>query len=280
MKIVALIDNRKSISQPNLFSEHGLSVYFEEKDLHCLLDVGATEHWFENALKLGVDVPNIDYLLLSHGHIDHTGGLNSFFQKNSKAKVYASERIMRYKYFSYRHSSRPKDLSPDIETLKANLSRIVLLRENIQLTPQLYLVFNKVFANPLPKGNKFLTISVQDRESPYCADDEIALSIVTPKGLVILSSCSHCGILNIIESCIQTTGINKVAAFVGGLHLIDFESSEDADDVEILAKTILQKYPDMMLYAGHCTGTRATEILSEVLQSHFKQLYCGIEIYL
>ena len=80
MKIVALIDNRKSISQPNLFSEHGLSVYFEEKDLHCLIDVGATEHWSENALKLGVDVPNIDYLFLSHGHVDHTGGLNCFFQ--------------------------------------------------------------------------------------------------------------------------------------------------------------------------------------------------------
>jgi 7,8-dihydropterin-6-yl-methyl-4-(beta-D-ribofuranosyl)aminobenzene 5'-phosphate synthase len=276
MNLKILIDNNQSKSNPKLLSEHGLSIYLEEGTLKCLFDVGASGRWSINARQLGLDVEGIDHLILSHGHADHTGGLSSFLLQNSKAKVFASEKVSKYIYFSYRHDP-PVNLSPHKSVLNEYHFRFVYLKEDYQLSPNIKLVFSREESYPLPEGDKFLFVDEGGGEKPYIADDEISLAVTINKSLVIISSCSHRGILNIIESCIQSTGISKVAAFIGGLHLVDIEEGQQ-DDVRMIAETIRHHYPDMILYTGHCTGKTAYRELKRILGDSVHKMYSGMPL--
>lgn len=74
MKITVLIDNNPD-PELSLCHEHGLSFYFEIDGLKWLFDVGASDQFSVNARKLDIAIKDVDYLILSHGHKDHTGGL-------------------------------------------------------------------------------------------------------------------------------------------------------------------------------------------------------------
>ena len=84
MRIITLIEN--VINSGNLQAEHGLSLYIETDKQKILFDTGQSDMFIQNAHKLGVNIEDIDSLVLSHGHYDHTGGLYTFLEKNSKAK--------------------------------------------------------------------------------------------------------------------------------------------------------------------------------------------------
>src|SRR5665648_658871 len=96
MKILTLIENL--VYKQGLVAEHGLAIYLETENRKILFDTGQTGLFLQNAQKLGVDIEDIDTLILSHGHYDHTGGLYPFLEKNSKAKVYAKSSIFTPKY--------------------------------------------------------------------------------------------------------------------------------------------------------------------------------------
>ena len=87
-RIIILSDNRTD--NPLLETEHGLSVYLENNGRRYLLDTGASDLFMRNAEKLGVDLSEVDYCLISHGHNDHIGGLPAFLEVNHKAKVILS----------------------------------------------------------------------------------------------------------------------------------------------------------------------------------------------
>ena len=85
MKIVNLIENTKG-NKECLF-EHGLSFYVETANHKLLVDTGATSAFMENADNLGVDLSQVDALILSHGHYDHAGGVLSFAKVNPGARI-------------------------------------------------------------------------------------------------------------------------------------------------------------------------------------------------
>lgn len=99
-RIIILSDNRSN--DPLLETEHGLSVYMERQGRKYLLDTGASDLFMRNAEKLGVDIGEVDYCLISHGHNDHIGGLPAFLEMNHKAKVILSAEIPGAEYASAR----------------------------------------------------------------------------------------------------------------------------------------------------------------------------------
>ncbi len=101
MKITTLIENL--VYKRGLFSEHGLSIYIETSNKKILFDTGQSGLFLENAKTLGISIDEIDAVVLSHGHYDHTGGLYLFLEKNSKAKIYAKRGIFTPKFNSHRH---------------------------------------------------------------------------------------------------------------------------------------------------------------------------------
>ena len=86
MIIKCLTDN--IAYKESFLSEHGLSIYFEVNNKKILFDTGATDVFIKNSKQLKVELKDVDFLIISHGHYDHGGGLEEFLNINSKAKIY------------------------------------------------------------------------------------------------------------------------------------------------------------------------------------------------
>lgn len=259
-----LIDNNLSI-ESGLQAEHGLSLYFESGEGRFLLDTGLSGKAFDNAAVLGIDISAVDALILSHGHNDHTGGLERFFSINKKAKVYASAHIFDWQYQStsrgYLHS-----LSPDKRILEQYSHRFVAIDTDYHLSEDIYLVFNHSDVFPQPPANSFLSIIDSQGERPYRAEDEISVCIARPEGLHILAPCSHAGMPNIIASCQEVTGVQNVCTYAGGLHLPDLPESKLKEEqllyIDSLTATLLP-LTQLSLRPMHCTGSDAMQILKK-----------------
>ncbi len=90
MLIKTLVENT-SLSK-DFGSEHGLSLYIETQNHKILFDVGASDLFLQNAKKLDVNIADVDFLAISHGHYDHGGGLKTFLEENTKAEVFLRKR--------------------------------------------------------------------------------------------------------------------------------------------------------------------------------------------
>ena len=99
MRIVTLIEN--TVGSKPLKCEHGLSIYVETRKHKLLLDTGRSGAAIDNAKALGVDIKNVDTVILSHGHYDHTGGVMRFALENPKAKIYMQKSGGKDYYSSY-----------------------------------------------------------------------------------------------------------------------------------------------------------------------------------
>lgn len=260
--LTILVDNNASAQNELLETEHGLSMCFRADDRLWLYDLGLSDKWAKNAVRLGVDVTSVDYLLFSHGHKDHTGGLRSFLEQNSQATIYASKQLLRKRYLSYRHD-RPREISPEHALLHDAEERVEWVSGSCRLSPHVSVVSHAAHGHPTPVGNKYLTTITDGLESAYDFADELAIAIETPEGLVVLSACSHGGVLNILHACVSFTGCQRVCAFIGGMHLVDLEEAEEQDDIAGLVAQLQQAYPQLELYTGHCTGPQALALLKE-----------------
>ena len=89
MKIVTLIENLANRS--GLIAEHGLSFYIETDKSKIIFDTGQSSLFLNNAKKLNINIEDVDALVLSHGHFDHTGGLYPFLEANKKAKIFCKK---------------------------------------------------------------------------------------------------------------------------------------------------------------------------------------------
>lgn len=255
MEIDILVDNEPDCHN-KLENEHGLSMLIKlDSDRRILCDMGASDKFAINAERLGIDLNKIDFAFLSHGHKDHTGGLN-FFLNNFSAPVYLSSEIHNHKFYSLRHES-PRDISTDNNLFTQFPERLREVSNSVWIDNDIAIVKINKRNEPLPFGNKFLTTE----KGQDTFEHELALAIRTDNGIVIISSCSHCGAFNIIEACKEFTGEDKVSAFVGGLHYVDSEYAEN--EAHYFIQKLKSDYPDTKIYTGHCTGSIAKDILKK-----------------
>lgn len=266
MKLQILIDNRQDLAQ-RLNSEHGLSIYMENPNIKILVDTGLSGKAMDNADVLGIDISDVDYLILSHGHRDHAGGLEAFLNRNHKARIICSRLILDYDYTSDSRGKR-HSLNPDKDLINSNIRRFVFagdealpLSADSQESIITYRFRTK--RNPKPNGNRLLNVN----GNPYSGDDEMIVSIINREQHTVISPCSHSGLLNILESANMIAGM-EVSTFVGGLHYIDGE--ED----------ILNPPSDIKkIYTGHCTGMIAQERLRAMLGERIEVFRTGDVIY-
>lgn len=252
MKICVLSEN--TASSPEFGAEHGLSMYIEALGKKILFDTGAGSLFAENAAKLGVDLSQVDFVVLSHGHSDHGGGLQKLLEINSKAKIYAAKTA-----FVKHYSDSDKDISVAEELLESG--RFVIVEDKMDLFEGMEL---EPLATALPKY-KINTYGLQmEKKGKLVPDDflhEQYLTITENGKRIVFSGCSHRGILNIMNWL-------KPDIVVGGFHFFKLEVAEKALDREYLlgAAKLLQE-SNCQFFTCHCTGLPQFEFLKQYVDN-------------
>lgn len=275
MQITVLIENS---AKEGMCAEHGLSLYIEYRGAKYLLDTGASDIFLENAEKLGVPLSDVDMAFLSHGHYDHSGGFEGFFKINKKAEVYLQKSAREDCYSITEESRRYIGVPDGFRT--AFPERLHYLDGDFQAAEGVWVLAHST--SGLEERGKRAHM-YRDSGSGLQADDfshEQSLVFETDKGLVVLNSCSHGGIVNIVNEAKEALGKN-VYAVVGGFHLM---GTGGAQTMAFSREEVIELGRDLLdlgveeIYSGHCTGAPAFAILKENFGGHIHELPAGTRI--
>lgn len=216
MKILTLIENR--CERDDLIAEHGLSLYIEKDNKKILLDTGESGKFIENAKTMGININDIDILVLSHGHYDHVGGVEKFLNENSKAKVYLKSAVKEECYAKRLGIS--KYIGIDKNILKEHFHRLVFVDKLSEIDKDIFIITDIVKEYSLPEGNKYLYIKENGELKKDDFKHELILVIKEKNGLVMFTGCAHSGILNMIKSVKNNFPKEHIKAVLGGFHLM------------------------------------------------------------
>lgn len=264
LHITTLIENNEA-NIKGLCFEHGLSLYLEFKGLKLLFDTGQSGDFIDNAHKLNINLDDLDYVLMSHGHYDHSGGFKKLMPLLSKqTKIVIAEDFFRHKCKDlYDGSYKQNGNSFSLADIKdCDLETILIHDDLTKLNDDIYIIKNFKQTNDyeiIPSKFK-----IYENGQYICDDfrDEIALAIKTSKGLVVIVGCSHRGIVNILSD-IQTKLDLPIIGLIGGTHLVEADESRIAKTIAYLDNLDL----DFIAFS-HCTGPAIT-----TLKEHFKDKF-------
>lgn len=265
LKISTLIEDNPS-ADIRLYNEHGLSLYIEIDGMNLLFDTGKSGNFIRNAETLNIDLNKLDYVMISHGHHDHSGGFRKLVEEISKSyKLIVGEGFFNNKYGiiegdTYKHLGN----SFNKEYINENNIAIKYIEQDIYYITENIMVFtNFKRNNDFELPNKRFQIKQDEK---YISDDfcdEIVLVLKDKSGLFVVVGCSHVGIVNILETIIERTGL-PIYCIIGGTHLIE-------EDEQRLNKTInyLKEKDIQIIGVSHCTGEKAAEELKRQFGERF-----------
>ena len=276
MKLTVLVDNNTLIDR-YFWGEPAVSYFIETEDKKILLDTGYSNIFIQNAQKMGIDLRTLDFVILSHGHLDHTWGLQSLFGLYTEAIL---ENIPHTKPRLITHplaflTKTVGDL-PEIGSVisKEKVSRhfkLTLSRAPVWITEQM------VFLGEIEKTHDFesekpMSVVIKnDSETPDYLIDDTALAYKTPRGLVIITGCSHAGICNIVDYAKKVCKDERVVDIIGGLHLLNPTQKKLNRTLEYL-KTLQSK----IMHPCHCTDLKSKIALSKV--TNIEEVGVGLKL--
>ena len=263
------------IPTDTLLAEHGLSQLVR---LDCsgtthsiLFDTGYTRIGVLHNLKiLGIDLKEIEALILSHGHMDHTGSLYAILEGLGRTMplVVHPEAFLSPRYLGIGEGKKlffPCTLKRnELESLGAQIlestAPVSLCDNSLLVTGQVERTtsFEKGFPNAyLSRDGK--------EEIDAILDDQSLVLHLKDKGLVVISGCAHAGIVNTVAYARKITGVETVHGIIGGFHLSGpaFEPIIEQTIVE------LRKVDPKIIVPMHCTGWKAIERFSQAFPASF-----------
>jgi 7,8-dihydropterin-6-yl-methyl-4-(beta-D-ribofuranosyl)aminobenzene 5'-phosphate synthase len=269
---VAATPNRVTIlydsfgKSPTLTMDWGFAALVEYGGKRILFDTGNSPQIFEHNVKAaGVDLRKLDFVVMSHRHGDHMGGLAYLLKVNPTVKIFApKERSGVYGDDQPSSTWYRKDPSlpaeqryyrgapPEIIHMgeawpNANFQ---LIDKNIEIVPGMYLI---ALVSDQPG-----TLELR----------ELSLAIRTPDGLVLVVGCSHPGVEHIVQ---EASAIDPhINLLFGGLHQIQAPDPE----VERIARVLHDQYKLDRIAPGHCTGEPEFAALKKTFGDHY--LYAGV----
>lgn len=266
-RITTLSDNTAAGRPRGLLAEWGLSILVEADDIRVLLDAGASVSAVHNGDILGIDWPQIDGMVLSHGHYDHTGGLRQILTRiNRPVKVVAHPSIFEAKYIQVF-----KDDTPGSIGMPHDRQELEKLGAVFQLTSEpVWLSKNMVTSGEIPMTTDYeaidpgMYVGKDDAFLPDPLADDQALFIKTDEGLVVVLGCAHRGAINTLRHARKVTGVQSIHTVVGGMHLIR------ASEVQLeLTIAELKEMGVRRLGVCHCTGMPASVRLANEFGQKF-----------
>ena len=259
----------------SILAEHGFSTIVttttKKKARMMLFDFGFSEDVVvRNAAALGVDLTKVEVAALSHGHMDHFGGLAQVAARIGKkgvGLVLHPVAFRRNRYVEPIQGIKIRFPALEEEKIKASGFKITQAKE-----PLLLLDGDVLFLGEIPrrtsfeKGLPYAFYEEKEQKTWDPIEDDTAVAMnLGSKGLVVLSGCAHSGIINTVEYAREITGKNKVQVIMGGFHLTGPAFEPIINDT---VKSIKQLGPDYVV-PTHCTGRKAILAMEKAMPSQF-----------
>lgn len=255
MRIVTLAENTAAC--PEVISQHGLSLYIETGKWKILFDMGQDDTFARNAEYLGIDLSEVDFAVLSHGHYDHGGGLSAFLRINKTAPVYIhTDAFDRY------YNGREKYIGLD-PALREE-TRLIFTHGMVEIHAGLRLLD----CNELGWQSPSWGLN-QEQDSVFYPDSfshEQYLQITEGERQFLISGCSHKGIENIAEYF-------HPDVLIGGFHL---SKQEELRELEKTARHLLRG--STLYYTGHCTGDKQYQVMKNIMGERLQRISTGMDI--
>lgn len=269
MKITVLVDNNTLID--NYFEgEPALSFFIEDGGKRVLFDTGYSGLFLKNAALMEIDPARLDYVVLSHGHLDHTWGLTEL------VRYYTNRGFQEKKINKPALLCHHLALTPTIFENTTHIGNIIsdeVLKNYFELnltTKTFWITENLVFLGEIPRQLEFETTeAIGEKQNPNAdtipdeMSDDSALVWCSDEGIVIITGCSHSGICNITEYAKKVCKSDTIIDIIGGFHLLSASRERLRDTAEYLYQRNVKN-----IHPCHCTDLEAKIFLSR---------YCNVK---
>ena len=268
-EITVAVDD--SVAQGTLLVEHGFSLHVKAPGWQILLDSGQGYALEENVVSLGIDLRALDAVVLSHGHYDHSCGLDRLPLRERNIPVFLHPGAFAPRYRKcdtgpHKPIGMPGRVKDFLNTLPGQVRHTVAPAE---VLPGAWVT------GPIPRKTSY-----EDTGGPFFKDaactepdlieDDQALWLESSEGIVVVLGCAHAGVINTLDYISGLTGQSRIHAVIGGMHL------QSADETR-LSETIqgLKSHQVNLVAPCHCTGARAMACLQDALPGVFVPCGCG-----
>ena len=249
MQITCVVDDR---AQPGteLRAEHGASFLIEVDGRRVLFDSGPSDSvLLHNLAVLGYEPHQIEALVLSHGHDDHTGGVAALLRQVPRIQLYAHPDLFRERF--RKTDTGPRRVGPAVDPAAAGGVSLQLSAKPLEVVPGLWMT-GEIAPRPEPEGRS--PHHVVRKGDAWFADpyrDDLSVVVRAADGLVLVCGCCHAGLLNTL-ACVRAEFGQDPIAIVGGTHLVNADGPTMDHVVDGL-----RSYGPPQMWLGHCTGQRA-----------------------
>lgn len=271
MKIINLVED--TAGEGCCGYEHGLSFYLETEKHKILVDAGATDLFLKNAEALSADLRQVDTVILSHGHYDHSGGLLAFTKINPTARLYMRDTAGE----DYYHVTESMEKYIGIDKRILELPQVIAVKGELRIDEEMSL-FGDITGRRYPaKGN----LQLKKKEGAAFVQDEFGheqcLVIAQDGKRLLLSGCAHNGILNILDRYREIYG-GTPDLVISGFHMMK-KGEYTEEEKEMIVNTAEElKRTGALFYSGHCTGQAAFSLMKEVMGEQLLAIHSGESI--
>ncbi len=270
-RLTVVVDNHAA---RGLAAEHGFALWLQYEGHTIMFDTGNKDTLLPNSQALGLDLAKVSDLVLSHGHYDHTGGIDVILEQAGNVEVYLHQAVFQPRYVGANSSAEP------VRMPGKSMQALGHVKDEAfhWMTHYKRLSKNIGITGPIPRGNDFEDTGGafyydQEGKRPDPIDDDIAVWLRTSEGLVVCVGCSHAGIVNTLQSILKHTKEQRVHTVIGGLHLLNASPERLEQTARALNTLGVRK-----LVACHCTGDDATAYLKKHMDAEVMRGYAGFSL--
>ena len=268
VRITTLTENTAPFG---FLAEWGFSALIETDGGRVLLDTGMSTTATQNAQLLGIDFSGLDAIVLSHGHVDHTGGLRDVLRCSGPVQVIGHPDVFTAKYA--RREGQPDRYigipfrKEDLDSLGASFT---LRHEPMWISPKI------VTTGEVPMMTSYECIDAglyhrtEAGLEPDPIADDLSLAVMTEEGMVVIMGCAHRGPVNVISRLREITGEDRVYAVVGGTHLVRASEERIQETIREFKAMGVRK-----VACSHCTGLRASARMMDAFGDGFVLNHAG-----
>ncbi len=250
MELKVLVDNNTVIDQ-YFVGEPAVCYLLTEGETKILFDLGYSSIFIDNAIKMNESLLDINYIVLSHGHNDHTGGFKPLIEYYNQSKLAFSKPVVVCHPQALAHKEYQGE---DVGSGSSQKMVCQHFETNFTTEPQ-WLTENIVFLGEIERSNDFENTEPLGQcehhgelIDDYVKDDS-ALVYKSQDGLVIITGCSHAGICNIIEYAKKVCQDERVVDVIGGFHLISPSRQQSEGTLRYFEQQQLNT-----IHPCHCTS--------------------------